>query len=164
MASGNAAFKQIILTLLNALQHEFGRDVSSFYFGDVVIYPPSAFISPTGQYSPVISVSPSYNHPIDGEAWFGGEMRGLGIDILVLFNYTPFIEAVPTVAAGEEMLMDMVDRIFEFLRSLDMLTLYDTVTYAQVGEINWTWSPRQNQPIRGAVISYDLQVSIDYNT
>lgn len=163
MATGNAAFKQIILTLLNALQREFGSSISSFYFGDVVIYPPSAFISPSGQPSPVIAVSPSYNHPIEGEAWHGGELRGLGVDILVLFNFTPYIEAVPTVAAGEEMLMDIVDKIFEFLRSLDMLTLYDTVLYANVGEINWTWSPRQQQPIRGAVISYDLKVAIEHN-
>lgn len=163
MATANSTFKEVIVALLNALQHEFGNEVTSFYFGDIVVYPPSAFISPTGQYSPVIAVSPSYNHLVDGSQAANGEIRALGLDILVLYNFTPFIQAVPTVAAGEEALMDIVDRIFEYLRRFDMLTLYNTVLMANVSEINWTWSPRQNQPIRGAVISYDLQVAIDYN-
>lgn len=163
MSTSNGTFKNIIINLLNALEHEFGRDVTSFYFGDVIVYPPSAFISPTGQYSPVISVSPSYNHLVEGSQTPMGEIRAMGIDILVLFNYTPYIEAVPTVAVGEEILMDTVDKVFEYLRRFDMLTLYDSVIMTNVHEVNWTWSPRQQQPIRGAVISYDLQVAIDYN-
>lgn len=163
MTTANTAFKQVIINLLNALQYEFGREISSFYFGDTVIYPPSAFISPTGQYCPVIAVSPSYNHLVEGSQAANGEIRALGIDILLLVNFTPYIEAVPTVAAGEEILLDAVDRVFEYLRRFDMLTLYNSVIMANVSEINWTWSPRQNQPVRGAVISYDLQVAIDYN-
>lgn len=163
MATSNSVFKDVILNLINALQYEFGREVSSFYFGDTVIYPPSAFISPTGQYCPVIAISPSFNHLVDGSQAGNGEIRVLGIDILLLINYTPYIEAVPTVAAGEEMLLDIADRVFEYLRRYDMLTIYGSVIMANVSDINWTWSPRQNQPIRGAIISYELQVAIDYN-
>lgn len=163
MATSNTVFKDCIINLISALQYEFGSEVTSFYFGDVIVYPPSAFISPTGKYCPVIAVSPSYNHLNEGSQAANGEIRSLGIDILLLVNYTPFIEAIPTQAAGEEILIDITDRVFEYLRRFDMLTIYETVLMANVSDVNWTWSPRQNQPIRGAVISYELQVAIDYN-
>lgn len=159
----NSLFKDVILTLIALLQHEFKHDVASFYFGDIGDYPPNAFIGPDGTYQPVIAISPSYNHVEEGEQWFGGEMRLLGIDILVLYNFTSQIEASPTQATGEADLLTIVDKIFEYLRRYDMLTLFDNVKYAQVGDVNWAWTPRQTSPIRGAVISYEVKVAIDHN-
>lgn len=149
--------------VLRHLEHQFSNQIASLYYGDIIIYPPNAFRDRRNQWAPVIAVYPSYNRRVEGQETMASQLRQYGVDILCMVNYTPYIQVPPEEAMGERMLNDITEAVMKYFTSSQTLDFDHRVQTATITDVNWAWSPRLDQPIRGAVLTYEVQLHVPRN-
>ena len=149
--------------VLRHIEHEFSNEIASLYYGDIIIYPPNAFRDRFNRWAPVIAVYPRFNRKIDGQDTMNSELREYGVEILVMVNYTPYIQVPPEEAMGERLLAEKVEKIMEYFAKPEQLHFEHQVQMASITDIDWGWQPRLDQPIRGAAIMYVVTLRVPRN-
>jgi len=157
---GTAEMEEIIVYLQNILQNEFARDVTSVYFGDIGIYPPTVFGSSRKDTKAILIIQPVSSVPIPGERVAESEKRTLRLQIIAMVNITPFFTALPSEAYGERILVNLISRVAKFLAQEENVTLDGRVIFSRVENIDWEWTQRKDQSLRGSAISYEVDVRI----
>lgn len=150
----------LILYLKDLLSVRFSKKVSQFYYGDIGVYLPSSFGASRKEQKAIIALQPVYNRLLEGTRTVASEDRLLGVDIISMVNITPFFKANPTEAYGEQMLVQLTTEIYKFLAQEENVNLQGRVSYAEVGDIDWAWVPKDDQAIRGAAIAYECRVRV----
>ena len=150
----------LIAYLIELLGPRFAAEVSQLYYGDIGIYPPSAFLGPRREQKCVIAISPDYNKLMEDQRNAASESRLLGVNIIVMVNLTPFFEAMPKEAIGERKFVQVTTAIADFLAQEENINLKGRVQFTKVGDIDWEWQARGSQAIRAAAISHESRVRI----
>jgi hypothetical protein len=151
---------ELIIYLQSLLEKKFSNEVANFYYGGIGVYLPSSFGGSRRDQKCVIALSPVNSKLIEGERVAISEQRHLAVDIITLVNITPFFEASPREAYGERMLVKLTSRIHEFLTHEDNVNLQGHVQFTKVGDIDWEWTGRGDQALRGAAIAYQARVRV----
>lgn len=150
----------LILYLKDLLGRRFSAKVSQIYYGDIGVYLPSSFGGSRKDQKAIIALSPVYDREMAEKRTVAADYRLLGVDIICLVNITPFFQANPSEAYGEQMLVKLATEIRNFLNLEENVTLSDRVQYCTVGDIDWNWSPRQDQAIRGAAVAFEARTRV----
>ena len=145
--------------LANAIGDWFSKDVSAVYFGDVGVYPPSAFKDTNNNDTAVVSIAPRYNRETSNRT-AADEEREIGIEITVMVNIIPYFEAFPSAAYGEKQLASLVTRIYSFLTDIDNATLYGRVSSSKVRDIEWVNAQRGPTAVREATLIWEAKVVV----
>lgn len=155
------------LTILEAcdvvlahMEFQFSNKFASLYYGDILVYPPNVFRNTNNQWAPIAAVYPVYNRKIEGQETMASQARRYGIDILCMVNYTPYIEVPPEEAMGERLLNETVEDVLQYFTRPENIHFEKRVQYAGVEDVNWAWNPLLDQPIRGAVLTYEIIVNV----
>ena len=156
----DVGMERVIDELAELLRRRFSNKVAHIYFGDIGVYLPASFGGSRNSQKAVIALSPIYNYLQEGSRVAAQETRLLGIDIITLVNITPFFEAAPQEAYGERMLVSLTTEIAEFLTQNENFTLGGLVSSTEVGDIDWAWTARRDQALRGAAIHYEAKVRV----
>lgn len=146
----------VIDALSPLIVNEFPHMFSQSYFGDVGVYPPKAFQSNSGEWRNVLIFNPVYDKE-GSHLTAAGEVRHLGIHIVVAVNMVPYFEALPHEAFGERNLVTSVMAVRAFLSQQSNFTLGGRVLSTHVGDVNWSWQQRKNNAIRAAALEYEVR-------
>jgi hypothetical protein len=150
----------LILYLKQLLSRRFSAKVSQIYYGDIGVYLPASFGGSRKDQKAVLALSPVYDREMPDQRVAAHESRLLGVDIIALVNITPFFQANPTEAYGEQMLVKLIGEIRDYLALGENVTLQERVQYCKVGDIDWNWTPRGDQAIRGAALAFEARIRI----
>lgn len=150
----------LISYLIELLGQRFAAEVSQLYYGDIGIYPPSAFLGPRREQKCVVAISPDYNRLVENDRNAAFESRLLGVNVIVMVNLTPYFEAMPKEAIGERKLVQVTTAIAEYLTLEENINLKGRVQFTKVGDIDWEWQARGTQAVRAAAISHESRVRI----
>jgi hypothetical protein len=157
---GTATVEEIIEYLQNILENEFSGAVTSVYFGDIGVYPPIVFGASRADQKAILVIQPTFDRPIVSERSPASEVRTIGLQVIAMVNITPFFTALPSEAYGERMLARLITAVAKFLASEANETLDGRVNFARVQDINWQWSIRKDQSLRGSAINYEVDVTV----
>lgn len=127
---------------------------------DIGIYLPSSFGASRKEQKSIVALQPTYDRLLEGSRTVASEDRLLGVDIISMVNITPFFKANPTEAYGEQMNVLLITEIRKFLAQEENVNLQDRVAYAEAGDVDWAWMPKDDQAVRGAALAYECRVRV----
>lgn len=145
--------------LTGLFAENFQDQVASIYFGDIGLYPPAAFQAPNGESRAALVFDPRHDR-VDSRAP-NATIRSLGLNVVVLIDMMPHLEARPVAAFGERELVNLTTRIRTFLDQDAAFSLGGRVLSSSVGDINWEWvNRRKDTTMRAGSVFYEVKVKV----
>jgi hypothetical protein len=139
------------------IQAKFPRQFADVTFGEFATYTPDMFQGERGTTLPIVAVSPISDRLVPETRTTASEVRVRVIDIIVIVNMLPEIQAKPPERIGERSLVRNTQHLIDFLASNEMTTLDDQVDFTAVSDITWEWlvgTGPDRQVFRSARINY----------
>lgn len=153
--------EQLVDYLIPLIGRQFSDEISFVYFGDIGLYPPSAFTKANKEQACAVTIIPNFQKPVQGTRSALSEFVDLGVFIGVMVNMVPYFQRLPPVAFGERTLVQLTQKIAAFLQQDTNMTLQQQVATSRVNSIDWEWLQRGNDSIRAASIDYQVTIEVD---
>jgi len=143
------------------IREYFADEVSQIYFGDVGIYPPSAFQNRIGEQRIAVSLQIDSLKPVPRMQDLAGGLWDLHLNIVPMANMVPEFQALPEAAFAERRILAFTTRYAHLLMQTELSTLHGRVTTSAVEGIDYEYMNRGDLAVRGAAIQWRGQVYIN---
>lgn len=156
MDSEDLTMEGLIDLLAKYVQRQFSNEISTVIFGELPGLQPRYFQNAKGEWRCLLCIVPISDRLIPNSSTHATEDRLLSVDLVLMVNLTPYVEALPPEGLGERMLVRTTQKLRAYFAQSANFTLGRRVSRVKVDDVEYATITKKDSFICAAGIRLEV--------